>query len=213
MTYYAHWNKNQVKEDAPTFILSGKSAKIGSTFTVDVSIKNNPGITSLNVVLDYPTNIFTLTNVEYKDLFSSKATGSNKLTSPFIMSWFSSKSENEKANGVLATLTFSVSENAEKGTYPINLTYDKENVFDSSFNNIDFDIANAEISVTDSIPGDVNGDTKVNMKDIVLIQQYLNGWDVKIDENAANVNGDKTINMKDVVLLQQYLNGWNVELK
>lgn len=213
MTYYARWNKNQVKEDAPTFILSGKSAKIGSTFTVDVSIKNNPGITSLNVVLDYPTNTFTLTNVEYKDLFSSKATGSNKLTSPFIMSWFSSKSENEKANGVLATLTFSVSENAEKGTYPINLTYDKENVFDSSFNNIDFDIANAEISVTDSIPGDVNGDTKVNMKDIVLIQQYLNGWDVKIDENAANVNGDKTINMKDVVLLQQYLNGWKVELK
>ena len=51
------------------------------------------------------------------------------------------------------------------------------------------------------------------MKDIVLIQQYLNGWDVKIDENAANVNGDKTINMKDVVLLQQYLNGWKVELK
>lgn len=61
--------------------------------------------------------------------------------------------------------------------------------------------------------GDTNGDTKVNMKDLVLLQQYLNNWDVTINEKAANVNGDEKINMKDLVLLQQYLNNWDVELK
>lgn len=213
MTLYAHWSKNTVSDDYPTFVVSSKSAKAGSTITVDISIEKNPGITSLNVVLDYPTNVLTLTNVEYKDLFSSRASGSNKLSSPFTISWFSSKSENENANGILATLTFVVNENAETGNYPISLTYDKENVFNSSFTNIDFAIENGNISITDSLPGDINGDTKINMKDIVLLQQYLNGWNVEIDKTAANVNGDTTINMKDIVLLQQYLNGWNVELR
>ena len=61
-------------------------------------------------------------------------------------------------------------------------------------------------------PGDINSDGKVNMKDLVLLQQYLNNWDVTIDERAANVNGDNKINMKDLVLLQQFLNNWDVEL-
>lgn len=211
-TLYAVWEKN-IDTNAPKFIVSSKSAKAGSTITVDISIEKNPGITSLNVVLDYPTNVLTLTNVEYKDLFSSRASGSNKLSSPFTISWFSSKSEDENANGVLATLTFTVNENAETGNHPISLTYDKENVFDSSFTNIDFAVENGNVSVIDCVPGDVNGDTKVNMKDIVLLQQYLNSWNVEIDKTAANVNGDTIINMKDIVLLQQYLNGWNVELK
>ena len=51
------------------------------------------------------------------------------------------------------------------------------------------------------------------MKDLVFLQQYLNNWEVTIDENTANVNGDEKINMKDLVLLQQYLNNWDVELK
>ena len=63
------------------------------------------------------------------------------------------------------------------------------------------------------MPGDINNDNKVNMKDLVLLQQYLNNWEVTIDENTANVNGDEKINMKDLVLLQQYLNNWDVTLK
>ena len=71
-----------------------------------------------------------------------------------------------------------------------------------------------DIEIAPSVsPGDINGDKKVNMKDLVLLQQYLNNWDVTINEKAANVNGDEKINMKDLVLLQQYLNNWDVELK
>lgn len=63
------------------------------------------------------------------------------------------------------------------------------------------------------VSGDTSGDGKVNMKDLALLQQYLNGWDVSIDEDAADVNGDGKVNMKDYALLQQYLNGWDVVLK
>lgn len=213
VTLYAVWEKNNVNVNGPKFVISNSSARVGSTVTVDISIKNNPGITAFNFAIDFPKDILTLTNVEYKDLFSSRALGSQNLTNPFTVSWFSMRSENETANGVIATLKFLVNKNVKKGNYPITLTYDRDNVFNASFTNVEFSVDNGEIAVIDYISGDVNGDTKVNMKDIVLLQQYLNGWGVEIDINAANVNADASVNMKDIVLLQQYLNGWNVTLK
>ena len=63
------------------------------------------------------------------------------------------------------------------------------------------------------IPGDVTGDGKVNVRDLGLLQQYLNGFDVTIVEAAADVTGDGKINVRDLGLLQQYLNGFDVVLK
>ncbi|MBQ9679944.1 MAG: RICIN domain-containing protein [Ruminococcus sp.] len=62
------------------------------------------------------------------------------------------------------------------------------------------------------IIGDINNDNTINMKDIVLLQQYMNGWEVTINEPSADVNNDGKTNMKDIVLLQQYMNGWDVSL-
>ena len=59
-------------------------------------------------------------------------------------------------------------------------------------------------------PGDANGDGKVNMKDLVLIQRYLNGWPIDIDLTACDLTGDGKVNMKDYVALQRQLNGWTV---
>ena len=63
---------------------------------------------------------------------------------------------------------------------------------------------------TAPVPGDVNGDDRVNMKDYSLLRQYLSGWDIDIGLAAANVNGDAIVNMKDLSLLRQWLNGWEV---
>ena len=63
------------------------------------------------------------------------------------------------------------------------------------------------------VSGDVNGDGEGNNKDFGLLRQYLNGWDVTIDELASDVNRDGEVNNKDLGLLRQYLNGWDVELK
>lgn len=204
---------NPLNPEDAAFVVSRISEKSGATVNVDVSIQNNPGITALKISLSYPTDELTLKNVEYKSLFSSHATGSNKMNSPFTISWFSNSSSNESANGVLATLTFEIANDAADGTYPVELSYDPDDVFNSQFDNVEFAISNGAVIVANSIPGDTNGDKKVNMKDIVFLQQYLNGWNVTIDTKAADVNGDGKVNMKDIVFLQQYMNGWNVVLK
>lgn len=73
-----------------------------------------------------------------------------------------------------------------------------------------------DVTLTSSasyIPGDVNEDGKVNIRDLGLVQQSLNGWNVTLNTDAADVNRDGKVNIRDLGLIQQYLNGWNVELK
>ncbi len=66
--------------------------------------------------------------------------------------------------------------------------------------------------VPDVLPGDVNGDGKVNVRDLGLLQQHLNGWKVTVADAACDVNADGKRNVRDLGLLQQHLNGWDVEL-
>ena len=54
--------------------------------------------------------------------------------------------------------------------------------------------------------GDVDGNGKLNMKDLATLQRYVNGWDVKINEKNADLTGEGKINMKDVAELQKLLN-------
>lgn len=63
-----------------------------------------------------------------------------------------------------------------------------------------------------NMTGDVNGDGKVNMKDVTRLHQYINGWEVFVNENAIDINGDGKINMKDLTRLHQFINGWNVSI-
>ncbi len=65
----------------------------------------------------------------------------------------------------------------------------------------------------DKMPGDVNNDGEVNIKDVTLLKQYLAKWNVKINETNADVTGDGVINVKDLTLLKQYIAKWNVTLK
>ncbi|MBR2319546.1 MAG: dockerin type I repeat-containing protein [Clostridia bacterium] len=60
--------------------------------------------------------------------------------------------------------------------------------------------------------GDINGDGKVNNRDLGLLQQYVNGFEVVVDKLASDVTGDGKINNRDLGLLQQYVNGFDVTL-
>lgn len=56
------------------------------------------------------------------------------------------------------------------------------------------------------VVGDVNGDGRVNNRDLGSLQQYLNDWDVRI-EGDADVNSDSRVNNRDMGELQQIVNG------
>ena len=60
--------------------------------------------------------------------------------------------------------------------------------------------------------GDVNTDYQISKADLLRLQKYLAGWDVKIDAVAADCNGDGQVTKADLLRLQKYLAGWDVVL-
>ena len=69
------------------------------------------------------------------------------------------------------------------------------------------------VQVRKFIPGVVTGEGEKPMKkDLLRLQKYLAGWDVEIDEAAADCNGDEQISKADLLRLQKYLAGWDVKL-
>ena len=63
----------------------------------------------------------------------------------------------------------------------------------------------ATLSAATVTYGDVNDDGKINNKDLGLLQQHLNEWDVDADTTAADTNGDGLIRIDDVTEIQKYV--------
>lgn len=56
------------------------------------------------------------------------------------------------------------------------------------------------------LPGDADGNGKVNNRDLGVLQQYLNEWEVTVNLAAADVDGNGKINNRDLGTLQRILN-------
>lgn len=56
------------------------------------------------------------------------------------------------------------------------------------------------------LSGDVDGNGKVNNRDLGMLQRYLNGWGVEINEAATDMTGDGKVNNRDLGMLQRLLN-------
>ena len=197
--------------NAPAFVVENKTAKAGDTFTVAVSTKNNSGITSLKLKLGYDADLLELISIEEADFASPSFSPLTK--NPITINWEDVLSPNNTTNGTIAVLTFKVKETATECDTEITITYDPEDVYDENFDNVEFAVENGTITIIEYISGDVNDDGRVNNKDLGVLRQYLNDWDVTVDLLAADVNRDGKVNNKDLGILRQYLNDWDVVLK
>ena len=164
--------------NAPTFVAESKSARVGEMFTVAISTKNNSGITSLKLKVGYDANLLELVSIEGKDFDSPHFGPITK--NPVTINWEDVLSPNNTTNGAVAVLTFKVKESATEGDTTITITYDPEDVYDENYDNVAFAVEEGIISIIEYIPGDVNGDGTVNNKDMGILRQYLNGWDVTL---------------------------------
>ena len=195
--------------DAPAFVVDSVTAREGEEFTVAIRTQRNSGIVSLKLKVGYDAAVLELVSVAEQD-FTGMSFGSFT-NNPFIINWVDAIHPNNTTDGVVALVTFRVKEGA-KGTAAITLTYDAEDVYDQNYNNVAFRIENGTVTVVEYTPGDVNGDGKINNKDLGMLQQYVNEWEISLTEAAADCNGDGRINNKDLGLLQQYVNEWDVTL-
>lgn len=223
-------NDNQFNDDEldwsdymGQFVIGSADAAAGETVTIPVSIANNPGIVSLKVSVNYDASVLELISAEagnFGGADDNPGLSFGPLEAPFVINWLSSLATvNNAGNGTIAYLTFKVKEDAITGTTPLTITFNPNDVFGAGADmpNVEFVAKDGAINITGTTPayapGDANKDGKVNVRDLGVLQQYINGWDVDIDMDAADVTDDGKVNVRDLGLLQQAINGWDVELK
>lgn len=196
--------------DAPRIVVSEARVRAGKTASVCIAVKNNPGISSMKLEVAFDPTL-TLTGVEYNGMLSGQFVSPQALGNPVVLSWTSGLTD-VKGDWVLAFLTFSVPGDAQVGEYPVTVTYAPDDIYDAAETGIEFAVQNGAVRVEYYPSGDINGDGKVNNKDIIRLFQYLSGWDVEVVTPVLDVNGDGEVNSKDATRLLQYLSGVDVEI-
>lgn len=116
-------------------------------------------------------------------------------------------------NGVESTLTNTTLELMSAEAIGLLLRFEVE-ITEAGNAQILENIQNAlNVTVINSgLPGDVNDDGVVDLKDLVRLRKYLAGADVVIHMGNADVNGDGLVDLKDLVRMRKYFAGADVEL-
>jgi hypothetical protein len=122
--------------------------KAAGTVDVAVSIQNNSGLAALRFLLDYDSDLLTLTKVKLSDIDHTYLTAPEPFRTPQPI-MLMSPLEDTYYNGTIAVLTFELTDAVEIGdVISLELILDEENIIDGEFNPVEIDVAHGSITVT-----------------------------------------------------------------
>ena len=180
-------------------------AKSGSTVSVDINIRNNPGIigAALTIEFDYALTLVSASagsawsslNITYPGVYENYCT--------FVWDGTS----DDTSNGTVITLTFELPEDAYSGSvYSIYAYYDDGDIINSDLDPVEIEINYGSISVDNVSLGDVNLDGVTDLEDLIYLRRYIaGGYNVSVDNVQSDMDGNGKIDISDVILLRQYL--------
>lgn len=199
--------------------------KSGKDIPITVSIASNPGISTFTFDLTY--NHEKLYPVSYKngDVLKNVTVitplGSQSFESKDSVRFLcqTNDSKNMDTDGELITVVFRTKTDIELGTETIGIV-------PSGFINENGDAINLQqddcsLEITDYTIGDVNNDDSVDLKDSMILAQYIAGFDVELSEQGKKAavriypDGDTDTpepSLNDFQHLFRHLSDWQVEL-
>ena len=187
----------------------------GATVSLNIILNENPGISSLLLNLEYSEEL-TLVSVQNGSALASLEFASpESLASPCKLLWDSLDAESTD-NGILLTATFTISESAQAGKdYAVKATCRRGDAVNSQMQTVQVDTTAGAVHIIEFLPGDVDGNGRVNGTDISLLRRYIaGGYEIEINTLAADVNADGRINGTDVSWIRRNVTGgYDVTLK
>lgn len=173
----------------------------GRTLTFPISISNNDGFMGLGIKISYDSTLLKPVSVTYNDtLKNGMFDDSISQTSDGSFDIFWSGTQNNTVEGEIMEVTFEVISDIA-ATVEIGVDYYADSIFDESWNDIDT-VCNG-ISLDTALYADINGDTKVDIRDIIRLKKHF--AQSEKCTIAADVNEDGEINTKDMIHLKKIL--------
>ncbi len=193
------------------------NAQSGAIVDVEVTIKNNPGILGMTLLVSYDEEVATLVAVKNGEALSGMTfTVPKDLSTGCKLPWDAEDVADEDIrDGVIAVLTFEIAEDASVGDFvQIGVSYDNGAIIDKDMNALRLQTTSGGIQIIEYTPGDLNNDGLINTTDVVLLRRYIaGGYGVSITEAAGDVNDDGLLNTTDVVFIRRYIaGGYGVQL-
>ncbi len=203
----------------PKIVVGEVKGRAGEEVSVTIDLKNNPGIASMKLNIEYDDNVLEIISAtihpDFKNVSGAIAV-ENISKKPILLNWSNLNISGGNIAGTsFATLVFRIKDNAEVGKSAINVTYNEKDVFSSSeegMKPIKFIVENGSVEIVEYIPGDINGDGDKNNMDVMTLFYYLSGLDYYVVEAALDVNGDGELNNMDVMTLFYHLSGLDYEI-
>ncbi len=190
------------KSEDGSIIVSTAKARAGSNVTVDISLKDNPGVGAITLAIDYDTDKL--------ELVSSEDGGLTGWLVEKKAVWTSAGADSSY-NGVILSLTFKVKEGVEDGTIPVTVSYSSGDICNNEEKTLYPSVVAGGVTVFSVLPGDINGDGLVNSLDLIRLKKYI-ADDATVIVGNGDVNGDGKINSLDLIRLKKYIAGSDVEI-
>ena len=129
------------------------SAEPGAEINVPISIESNSGMASLKFNVIYDASVLTLNNVT----FPKRTNTYTSVPKPYSANQtinFVSPLSLFTGTGTFATLSFSVSENAELNSNSvITIEFDEDDIFDMVFNHVPLSASNGTVRISENTQG------------------------------------------------------------
>ncbi len=132
--------------DAATINVGSAQGYAGDTVTVDVALANNPGIVSMKLSIAYDAAVLELTN-KAAGAFSPLNYSQTMDANPYIANWVDSINPDRQDNATFVTLTFKIKDDAAVGKTDITVTYNPDDVYNSAYDNVAFEVVNGTVDV------------------------------------------------------------------
>lgn len=203
------------------------TVKAGKQVPITISIASNPGISTFNFDLTYDnTKLYPVSYtkgdaLENVNIVTPLGSQSFKDRNSVRFLCSTTDSKNMDTDGDLITVVFQTLNDIEYGEETIGIV--PTAFTNQNYENINLQEDNCTLSITDYIIGDVNNDDVVDLKDSMILGQYIAGFGNELtpqgkkaaisiypDEGDDVETSEPTIN--DFQHLFRYLADWQVEL-
>lgn len=185
----------------PTVSLKQISAPDGK-LAFDIVITGNTGLMGLKLTLGYDKNIITPATVTTGSVLRGGMSNNSIESADGEFDIYWSGTGNVTDNGILFTVEFDITDKMHK-TVSVTLASDTDNTFDENWQDVKLNCIGGEVTLLAT--GDLNGDSKIDILDLIRLKKNSAADDKKKD--VSDLNGDGFVNSADIALLKKYLLG------